>query len=107
MQQGDKDKISEKYLKYTNIKGHSDKTAACSMHVEVLLWSGFVIWLYTKQTEDGSPEQRKPSEASAIEQYQKPSEDVKLHPEKRTVKSQIILLKDFTHAHTHCTDSWS
>lgn len=52
-------------------------------------------------------EQRKPLAASAIEQYQKPNEDVKLHPEKRTMESQIVLLKDFTHAHTHCTDSWS
>ena len=43
MQQRNKDRISEKYIKSKNIKRHSDKTAACSMHVKVLLWSGFVI----------------------------------------------------------------
>lgn len=75
------------------------------MHVKVLLCFGFVIWLYTKQTEDGGPGQRKPLAASAIQQHQKPSEDVKFLPELRTMKSQIALLKYFTQGHTHCTYS--
>lgn len=68
------------------------------MHIKVLF--GFVIQCYTKQTEDGGPGQKKPSIASAIQQHQKPNENVKFLPELRTMKSQIALLKYFTHAQT-------
>lgn len=67
------------------------------MHVKILLWSGFVIWLYTKQTEDGS-QAEKPLAASAMGQYQKPNEDMKLH--QRKDHSQIVLLRTSHIAHT-------
>lgn len=67
-------KSAQRKLKYTNIflKDILIITTACYMRIKVLLWFGlvwfgFVILLYTKQTEDGGPVQRKPLAASAIQ----------------------------------------
>lgn len=73
--------------------------------LKVLIWLGFVIPVYTKQTEDGGSEQREPSTASAIQQHLKPNEYVEFLPELRTMKIQIALLKYFKLTHTHCTYS--
>lgn len=89
-------------LKYTNIKGYYDKNHSL-LHAWVLIGFVlfcFVIHLYYKKTEDSGPGQKKPSTASAIQQHQNPNENGKFLPELRTMKSQIALLKYFTHAHT-------
>lgn len=74
--------------------------------VTVLVWFGLVIRRPTKQTKDGSPGQKKPLVAFAIQQHQKPNENVQFLPELRSsfhavpsMKSQIALVKYFTHAH--------
>lgn len=63
-------------------------------------WFCFVIHLYYKKTEESGPGQKMPLTASAIQQHQKPNENVKFLPELRTMKSQTALLKYFTRAHT-------
>lgn len=85
-------------LKGILLKKKKTPQPACYVHIKVLF--GFVIQHYTKQTEDGGPGQKKPSAASAIHQHQKPNPNVEFLPELRTMKSQIALLKYFTHAHT-------
>lgn len=65
----------ENLLKYTNIKEHSDKNHSL-LHARVL--TGFVLLINSiPSKQDGSLGQKKPSAASAIQQHQKPNENVK------------------------------